>query len=107
MSVGNAVIATIVIAVITFFTRAFPFIFFMKRDPPESLRFVQKYIPPMVMLILVVYCLKDIRWTQYPHGIPVALSVVLVALLHLWRRNSLLSIFGGTIFYMILVQAVF
>jgi branched-subunit amino acid transport protein AzlD len=104
MSLHDAVIATIVIAVVTLFTRAFPFIFFMKKNPPESVRFIQKYIPPMVMLILVVYCFKDVVWTMYPHGIPMILSSILVAVLHLWKGNSLISIFGGTIFYMVIVH---
>jgi len=55
----------------------------------------------------VVYCLKDVNPLAYPYGIPEALGILFVALLHLWKRNSLLSIGAGTVFYMILVQVVF
>ena len=55
----------------------------------------------------VVYCLKSVSLTASPHGVPEFLAVAAVVLLHLWRRNTLLSIFGGTAFYMVLVQLVF
>ena len=96
-----------IMAGVTFFTRAFPFIFFSRRKVPPLLQFAESYIPPMIMVILVIYCLKDIHWTTAPHGLPEIISSILVAALHLWKRNPLLSIFGGTIFYMILVQGVF
>ena len=57
--------------------------------------------------MLVVYCLKDVRPLAYPHGIPELLGIALVALLHVWKRNSLLSIGAGTVAYMLLVQLVF
>jgi len=59
------------------------------------------------MGMLVVYCLKDVQLLTSPHGIPEAIAIVAVILLHLWKRNSLLSIGGGTVLYMILVQLVF
>jgi branched-subunit amino acid transport protein AzlD len=59
------------------------------------------------MGMLVVYCLKDVAVLQFPYGIPELLGIAVVALLHLWKRNSLLSIGVGTVFYMVLVQLVF
>ena len=64
-------------------------------------------LPCAIMGMLVVYCLKDVTPLAWPYGIPELLSCGLVAVLHIWKRNSLLSIGGGTIFYMLLVQLVF
>ncbi|OHD14267.1 MAG: branched-chain amino acid transporter AzlD [Spirochaetes bacterium GWC1_27_15] len=104
MNLTNVFISIIIMSVITFFTRAFPFIFFRKIKPPKILLFIEKYIPPMVMVILVLYCLKDVKWTNLPYGIPELISIALVCILHTWKKNPLLSIFGGTIFYMIIIQ---
>jgi branched-subunit amino acid transport protein AzlD len=92
-----------IIALITFFTRAFPFIFF-KKKPGATLEFLEKNIPPMIMLILVAYCLKDINWTAIPFGMPEVICIILTALLHFLKGNSILSIFSGTILYMLLIQ---
>ena len=59
------------------------------------------------MAMLVVFCLKNVSITAFPHGIPELISVAAVALLHIWKRNNLLSIGVGTVLYMILVQTVF
>lgn len=104
MSLNNVYVAIAVIAAITLFTRAFPFLFFDRSQPPELLLFVGKYIPPVIMTILVLYCLKDIKWGSVPHGLNEVLAVLAVVLLHAWKRNPLLSIFGSTVLYMLLVQ---
>jgi branched-subunit amino acid transport protein AzlD len=64
-------------------------------------------LPYAVMGMLVVYCLKNVSLLTAPHGIPEAIALLAVAALHLWRRSTLLSIFGGTAVYMLLVQMVF
>lgn len=64
-------------------------------------------LPHAIMGMLVVYCLKGVTVTVFPHGIPELISVIAVVLLHLWKRNTLLSVGCGTILYMILVQNVF
>ena len=79
--------------------------FFYNKKPPRLVLFVGKYIPPMVITILVIYCLKDIRFAAAPYGANEALAVLAVVALHLWRRNPLISIFGATIFYMFLLQS--
>ena len=99
--------AILVMASVTFFTRALPFVFFAKRRPPAIVVFLEKYIPPMVMTILVVYCLKDIHPAASPYGLPEIVSVLFVVLVHLLIKNPLVSIFGGTVLYMILVQSGF
>ena len=105
MKLTDVIISIIIMSIITFLTRAFPFIFFSKRKPPEIIIFIEKYIPPMVMVILVLYCLKDIAWSKAPFGMPEIISIFMVSILHLWKNNPLLSIFGGTIFYMVLIQS--
>jgi branched-subunit amino acid transport protein AzlD len=104
MSLPKALLSILIMALLTFLTRAFPFIFFSKNKPPTLLLLVERAIPPMVILILVLYTLKDIAWSQAPYGIPEVICMVLVGILHAWKKNPLLSIFGGTGIYMILVQ---
>ena len=101
-SVQDALIAVPLLALVILATRAFPFVLFSRRDPPKAIRFVERFIPPMVMAVLVVYCLKDIAWTIWPSGIRELAALALVVVLHLWKKNAMLSIFGGTAFYMIL-----
>lgn len=93
-----------VIALATFTTRALPFIFFGSREPPAMLTIIEKNLPPMILLLLVIYCLKDIQWLTAPYGIPELFTICVVAGLHFWKRNAMLSIFTGTALYMILVQ---
>ena len=69
--------------------------------------YLGKVLPCAVMGMLVVYCLKDVAFLQAPFGLPELIGIVVVALLHLWKRNSLLSIGVGTVAYMLLVQFVF
>ena len=97
-----------VMALVTAATRFLPFLIFgEKRKTPEIVLYLGKVLPCAIMGMLVVYCLKDVKPLTYPYGIPEALGILFVALLHLWKRNSLLSIGAGTVFYMVLVQLVF
>ena len=97
-----------VAALVTMSTRFLPFLIFgEKRKTPKIVLYLGKVLPCAIMGMLVVYCLKDVAPLAYPYGIPEALGILFVALLHLWRRNSLLSIGAGTVFYMILVQVIF
>ncbi len=93
-----------VMTLITFATRAFPFVFFARRKPPAYLEYLQRYIPPVVMTILVFASYKDIDFASAPHGIPALAAGALTAALHLWKRNVLLSIAGGTALYMLLLR---
>ena len=97
-----------VAAVITLFIRAIPFVAFGgKREVPTTVTYLGKVLPPAIMVILVVYCVKGINLMVGNHGIPELLSIAVVAGLHIWKRNTLLSIAVGTVLYMILVQVVF
>ncbi len=101
-SLQSALLAVPLLALVILATRAFPFVLFSRRDPPRIIRFVERFIPPMVMAVLVVYCLKDVEWATWPSGIRELSALALVVLLHLWKKNAMLSIFGGTAFFMLL-----
>lgn len=97
-----------IMAVCTLLTRAVPFVLFGgRKELPRYVEYLGKLLPPAVIPVLVVYCLKGIDLTKPPGGIPELICVGLVAALHLWKRNNLLSIGAGTVCYMFLIQAVF
>lgn len=103
-SLSDAIIAVILMALIILATRAFPFVLFSRADPPSIIIFIERFIPPMVMGVLVVYCLKDIAWTVWPSGLPELIALAVVALLQVWKKNAMLSIFGSTALYMLLIE---
>lgn len=78
-----------------------------KRQVPKAVEYLGQILPPAIMATLVVYCLKGADLFSAPHGIPEFVSVAVTALLHVWKRNVLLSIAAGTACYMFLVQVVF
>ena len=95
-------------AVVTALLRFLPFLIWNgKRKTPAYILFLGKYLPYSIMGMLVVYCLKGVQITAYPHGLPELIAVAAVAILHIWKKNTLLSIVGGTVLYMILIQMVF
>ena len=93
----------------TMLTRFLPFVVFSSKDqqPPEVVRYLGRVLPPAIMAMLIVYCLKGVSFATPAGWVPALLSCGAVVLLHLWKGNDLLSIFGGTILYMALVQGVF
>ena len=96
-----------VIALVTALLRFLPFwIFGENRKTPALITYLGKVLPYAIMGMLVVYCLKDVDLIHAPFGIPELLGCVVVALLHGWKRNTLLSIGGGTAFYMLLIQLI-
>lgn len=96
-----------VVALVTMVLRFLPFFIFGGRKTPACITYLGKVLPYAIMAMLVVYCLKGISFLQAPYGLPELLAVTCVAGLHLWKRNTLLSITCGTICYMILIQVVF
>lgn len=108
LSFGESVLIIVVIAVITFGLRAAPFILFRRTGTiPTVITYLGNVLPPAVIGMLIVYCLRNVSVMDAPFGIPELIAVVTVAALHLWRKNSLLSILGGTACYMALIQVVF
>lgn len=98
-------IAAVVLGTMT--TRFLPFLLFPEgRQPPPFVRYLGTVLPAAVMGLLVIFCLKDAVFTAW-HGLPEILAILAVVLLHRWKKNIFLSIAGGTILYMVLVQQVF
>ncbi len=96
------------IVLATMLTRFLPFLLFPAGKPtPKYIQYLGKVLAPAVFGMLVIYCLKDVRLFTGSHAIPELLAIALVVALHLWKRQMLLSIAGGTVFYMFLVQVVF
>ena len=96
------------ISVGTQITRWLPFWLFPEnRKPPALVEYLGRVLPAAMMGLLVVYCLKGVNWTAAPHGAPELIAIAAVAALHRWKNNVLLSIAGGTVLYMLLVQVVF
>ena len=89
-------------------TRWLPFLLFPEsKQPPKVVLYLGKVLPPAMMGLLTVYCFKNVAWLSGTHGAPELLASAAVVGLHLWKRNVLFSIAGGTVLYMVLVQAVF
>lgn len=96
-----------VTAIVTILLRFLPFLIFRNRETPKYVVYLGRVLPYAIMGMLVVYCLKGISFVSAPYGIPELIACLLVALMHIWRRNTLLSILTGTVSYMLLVQLVF
>ena len=102
------VLLILVAVLVTAATRFIPFLIFgEKRKTPPIIEYLGTVLPCAIMGMLVVYCLKDVSFLNASYGIPELIACVVVAALHVWKRNSLLSIGGGTVCYMLLVQLVF
>jgi branched-subunit amino acid transport protein AzlD len=104
MESTRLITAILLMGFIIFLTRLFPFVFFRHRESPGLLNYLERNIPPLIMLLLVVYCLKDVRWIEAPYGSREILAIGVVATIHLWKRNALLSIMSGTVLYMLLLR---
>lgn len=108
MNWEHSLMIIVVCALTTLCTRALPFLIFGgKKEVPAVIQYLGKVLPCAIMAILVVYCLKGINLLTGNHGLPELLAVALVVGLHVWKKNTLLSIGLGTAFYMFLVQVIF
>lgn len=104
LSLKLAFLYTLLFGLIIFLTRLFPFALFSKRKMPSFLSFAVSYLPPMIMMILVVYSLKDISFAIKPFAIPHMIGILSCIILHIWKKNAMISIFGSTILYMLLMK---
>jgi branched-subunit amino acid transport protein AzlD len=108
MNLTQQIITIAMVVLGTMLTRFLPFIVFPSGKPtPNYVQYLGKVLPSAVIGLLVIYCFKDVSLLSGNHGIPEFIAVVVVALLHFWKKNMLLSIAGGTVVYMILIQMVF
>ncbi len=108
MTLTQQIITIAIVVLGTMLTRFLPFLLFPAGKPtPKYVRYLGKVLPPAVFGMLVIYCLRNVSIFTGSHAIPEMLSIALVVALHLWKRQMLLSIAGGTVCYMLLVQLVF
>jgi len=123
---AQAIASIAVMAVVTFLTRALPFLLFDRGEsPPRLVLYLGRVLPPAVIAMLIIYCMRSPAVAVSPDltagmagwlaavvsffvgWAPQLIAGVVVVILHIWKHNDLLSIFGGTILYMVLVQTVF
>lgn len=108
MTITQQIITIAMVVLGTMFTRFLPFLLFPAGRPtPHYIQYLGKVLPAAVFGLLVVYCLKNVNVFSGSYGIPEFISIGVVIALHLWKRQMLLSIVGGTVCYMLLVQFVF
>ena len=108
MTITQQIITIALVALATMATRFLPFLLFPPGKPtPKYIQFLALFLPPAVFGLLVIYCLKDTNFLSGNHGLPELLSIAAVIALHCFKRQMLLSIAGGTICYMLLVQFIF
>ena len=108
LSASEALASISVMALVTFLTRALPFFLFDRGDhPPRIVLYLGQVLPPAIIAMLIVYCLKGVTFTSPADWVPSLLAGLCAVFLHLWKHNDLLSIFGATALYMVLVQMVF
>ncbi len=104
----HSALLIVVIAIVTIAIRFLPFIIFNgKNKTPKYIEYLSRVLPFAIMGMLVVYCLRNTSFVSYPYGIPEIISSLVVILLHLFKKNTLLSIISGTACYMLLVQFIF
>ena len=107
MKPDTAVIAIVIISLVTAFLRFIPFLIFRKGKTPHIVEYLGKVLPFAVMGMLVVYCLKDVSFTTVGGFLPALIAGAAVVGSYVWKRNTLVSILVGTVIYMVLVQVVF
>ena len=107
LSSMQAIIIITLMAFGTAITRFLPFLMFRDAaSSPRYMKYLGKMLPAAAVGLLVVYCLRYVQFLSSPHGLPETISILVVAFLHIWKKNTLLSVLVGTICYMLLVQLV-
>lgn len=99
----HAAVLILVMAAVTWALRFLPFLIFRKKTPAYIL-YLGEVLPAAIIGMLVIYCLRTVQLTSAPYGIPELIAGAGVVLIQWWKRNSILSILGGTIIYMLLIN---
>ena len=108
MTINQQIITIGLCALATVLTRSLPFLLFRESRPtPKYIQYLGKALPAAIFAMLVVYCLRNVDIAGGSHGLPELIAIASTVVLHLWKRQMLLSIAGGTAVYMLLVQLVF
>lgn len=101
ITIGAVVLGTVI-------TRSLPFLVFPAgKETPAFIKYLGRVLPPAVFGMLVIYCLRNVDFLSGSHGAPELMAIAAVTVLHLWKRQMLISIAGGTVIYMLLVQTAF
>ena len=108
LTVQQSLIVVLLISFITFLIRVIPFILFpSNKETPKYIVYLGTVLPYAIIGMLIIYCLKQVSISTFPFGLPEFISIIFIAIIHIWKKNALLSIGGGTILYMLLVQFIF
>lgn len=108
MNIGHSIILIAVFALGVAALRAMPFLIFSDKRPiPKPILYLGRALPAAVMGMLIVYCFKNVSLKAMPFGLPELIASALVVVLHLWKKNTLISILAGTVSYMLLIRFVF
>ena len=109
MTTPQFILTIAVCTAATMLTRFLPFLIFSSKEqqPPEIVRYLGRVLPAAIFGMLIVYCLKGVRLSAGSHGIPEAIAIAVTIALHQWKHQTLVSIAGGTLCYVLLVQRVF
>ena len=108
MTTPQFILTIAVCTAATMLTRFLPFLLFSsKKQPPGIVRYLGRVLPAAIFGMLIVYCLKGVRLSAGSHGIPEAIAIAVTIALHQWKHQTLVSIAGGTLCYVLLVQRVF
>ena len=106
MTEQKAVLAVVIMAGVTALLRYLPFLIFKGRSTPRTVAYLGRVLPPAIMGMLVVYCLRSVSFGALTGWMPALAASAVTAGLHLWRKNTLVSIIGGTAVYMILIRVI-
>lgn len=109
MNVVERIITIAIASVTNFLTRFLPFAVFndQKTKATPFIDGLGKFLPPAIMAMLVVYCFRNVNFLAQPYGLPELLAGVITVAVHLWRKNMFLSLFAGTVSYILLLNFVF
>lgn len=107
LSTSQMLITVLVAGVVTFATRLIPFAAFGKREVPKIVKYLGDIMPPAIIGILIIYCIEDGYTFDVNTLAPQLIAIALTVIVHLWKRNTLISISVGTISYMLLIHYIF
>lgn len=107
MTILEQIVTILIAGFATVLTRFLPFVIFKGKKTPKALDYLGFALPCSVFGMLLVYCLKDTVVTSFPFALPEVLGLAVTSAIYLWKKNTLISIAAGTVFYMFLIQVVF
>lgn len=108
MGPGDAFFIIVIVSLVTLYTRITSFMVFPNAEKaPKAILYLGRFLPTAIIGMLIVYSIRDIRMLTVSYWMPEIIAIAIVAVLHIWKKNSLISICGGTAVYMVLIQFIF